>query len=334
MRRVSDWEVVNSGGWLETCSTKTKLGAMARFTERRSAVADVAEMKINRLAPWFGADTAVCGRVAELLRGQTHVTIPFGGGMAAAAVIQARSGVINDLHRHVINLARVVRDDGRRTDLIARLRGMLFHPDELFSAQRYCKQIEEAQELRYTLSSGGPSLFGAPPPVDAAIVDEVQWAAAYFVCSWMGRGGHAGKASEFTQGLAVRFTATGGDSAVRFQSAVDSLEAWGAALRRWQFMCEDALELLTRVRDEPDYGVYVDAPWPDAGNEYRHRCNERQQRFLAQILGRFTCANVIVRFGLHPLIRELYPESRWRWELMTSRDQVNGAVCEALLVRR
>jgi DNA adenine methylase len=41
---------------------------------------------------------------------------------------------------------------------------------------------------------------------------------------------------------------------------------------------------------------------------------------------------VVVRFGDHPLIRELYPESHWTWVRQTSRAQSNDDVREVLLL--
>jgi hypothetical protein len=56
------------------------------------------------------------------------------------------------------------------------------------------------------------------------------WAADYFAACWMGRGGHAGKRGEFDQSLSLRWTSSGGDSAVRFRSATESLRDWHRAL--------------------------------------------------------------------------------------------------------
>lgn len=281
------------------------------------------EMKINRLAPWFGCDLAVAGHIAALLRGCAHVTIPFAGSAAIVPLLTGiRTGILNDLHRHVINLFRAVRHEEAREELLAILHARLFHPDELARAQRECLVREEASK---------PSLFGGAQPMpDNA---DVEWAADYFTACWMGRGGHAGKATEFTQNLSVRYTASGGDSAVRFRAAIDSLDAWGAALSRWQCTCEDVFSLLSCMVDAPEHGIYLDPPWPDAGDEYRHRFTTMQQKRLAQRLLNVRDARIVVRYGDHPLIRELYAAPVWTIEEHKSRDQQNGEVAELLIYK-
>ena len=278
-------------------------------------------MKINRLAPWFGCDLAVADRIAALLAGCAHVTIPFAGSASVVPLLTGvRSGILNDLHRHVVNLFRAVRNAAAREELHAILQERLFHPDVLFAAQRACIEHEDASK---------PSLFGGAQPMPDD--PDPEWAADYFTACWMGRGGHAGKATEFTQNLAVRFTASGGDSAVRFRSAVDSLDAWAAALERWQCTCEDVFALLSSVVDSPEHGIYLDPPWIGAGDEYRHRFTRIQHLRLVQRLVDFEHARVVVRYGDDPLIRELYTAPLWTIEEHKTRDQQNGQVAELLI---
>lgn len=207
----------------------------------------------------------------------------------------------------------------------------LFHPDELAAAQAVCIK-QEADD------SEGSDLFVRETPRSAPIVigeeASVDWAAAYFVATWMGRGGQAGTKSEFNQSLAVRWGATGGTSARRFQSAIESLAAWGKALGPWEFVCLDAFAFLDLCKDRPGHAVYVDAPWPDAGDGYKHRFPDVMQRRLAIRLRSYEHTKVVVRYGDHPLIRELYPEDGWIWHRHDSRDMHNGTVSEVLLVRR
>jgi len=96
----------------------------------------------------------------------------------------------------------------------------------------------------------------------------------------------------------------------------------------------DVFDFLDRVKDQPDHGLYVDAPWPDAGQEYEHSFSTVQQRRLAKRLGEFNSCRLVIRYGDHPLIRELYSVDRWNWIEQTSRSQTNGAVDEVLITRR
>ena len=271
-------------------------------------------MRINALAQWFGGNRMLAQSVGRALGKLRWCGVPFAGGCPELPHNQTAAGVANDLHRHIVNLARVVRDDVLVDRLVRRLDGVLFHPDELTAAQRRCREREPRDHV------------GDAP--------DVAWAADYFAACWMGRGGHAGKRREFDQSLSLRWTSTGGDSAVRFRSAIESLRAWHRALRNWSFSCVDAFEFLDNVRDAEGHGLYVDAPWPDLGGAYRHGFRPDQQARLAEALTRFTRTRVVVRYGDHPLVCELYPQPRWTWLMQTSRNQRNGATAEALIINR
>lgn len=269
-------------------------------------------MRINTLAQWFGGNRMLAQSAGKALGRLRWCGVPFAGGCPELPHIQTAAGVANDLHRHVINLARVVRDDALVEQLVHQLDSLLFHPDESAEAQERCRDREQSRQ------------FGDAP--------DVAWATDYFTACWMGRGGHAGKQGEFDQSLSLRWTSSGGDSAVRFRSAIQSLRDWHRALRNWSFTCLDAFGFLDNVRDADGHGLYVDAPWPDAGEEYRHAFTLEQQVRLAESLARFNRARVVVRYGDHPLIRELYPEPRWTWLQQTGRNQRNGAIAEVLII--
>jgi DNA adenine methylase len=104
--------------------------------------------------------------------------------------------------------------------------------------------------------------------------------------------------------------------------------------KRCNFHCWDAMtEFIPKTKDEDECGLYVDAPWPDDGDGYRHGLTTFQHRTLAYDLSLFKKTRVVVRFGDHPLIRELYPEPLWKWHLQTSRTAGNNAKAEVLITR-
>jgi site-specific DNA-adenine methylase len=135
-----------------------------------------------------------------------------------------------------------------------------------------------------------------------------------------------------TGGLPIRWNAAGGDSAKRYQSAASSIPAFRRWLRRCTFTSCDAFDFLADCKDHRSHGIYVDAPWPEVGDKYRHQFKLWQQERLAARLAEFTNAKVVVRFGDHPLIRQLYPEHLWTWRTLTGRNQSNGETQEVLLV--
>lgn len=271
-------------------------------------------MTISALAPWFGSNRMLAHEVGKAMAGCSWAGVVFAGGLAEIPHIPARTLLVNDKHRHVINLARVVRDDRLRGQLVRGLRRRLFHPDELAEAQAVCKSTE---------------------PGDAP---DVALAEAYFVCCWVGRSSKAGIDDEFNGRPSVRWKADGGDSGVRYWSALRSLASWGVALRRCTFETMDAFDFLARCEDLPGHGVYADPPFPGVGRRYRHNAgktaaDERAWHTrLRDALGRFQTTRVVCRFYDDPLIRELYPEPRWAWNQLAGRKQTNDDAPEVLLV--
>jgi DNA adenine methylase len=278
-------------------------------------------MKIAALAPWFGGNRTRAERVGAELGRLGWCGVLFAGGMPELPHIQTQAGVAVDLHRHVINLASVVSDASLLRRLVRRIDGLLFHPDALGAAQRRCIERERR--------GGGVGLFGAPDPWREP---DVEWAADYFVACWMGRGGYAGRAGELTQSLSIRWTASGGSSAKRWRSAIESLPAWSEVLSRWQFVCMDAFDVLAGLKPQERAGLYLDPPWVDLGDRYCHAFTEASHRRLAAELHRLSHYRIVLRYGDHPLIRELYPVERWRWIEATTLNQQGGDVDEVLII--
>ena len=266
--------------------------------------------EVTALAPWFGSNRMLAHEVGAELAGMKWVGVPFAGGMCELAHIDARSIVVGDLHRHLINLARTVADDELRPILIKHLRRAAFHPDELDQAQEWCK-IHDPQ-----------------PTLKA----DLQAAYCYFVCCWMGRSHIAGTKDEFHGRLSTRWNANGGDSNVRYRSAVRSLTSFSKIVRRCNFSVLDVFEFLDRCEDVPMHGLYLDPPFPGPGDSYRHKFSIEEHRLLAKRLAQFGCMRVVCRFYDHPLIRELYPQGVWNWRFLKGRKQSNEASPECLLI--
>lgn len=266
--------------------------------------------KVTALTPWFGSNRMLAKHAGELLTGCRFVAIPFAGGMSELLHIGARTILVGDLHRHVINLANVLRDDRAGPALIRRLRRTPFHEAAHRMARTICRDVEAGE--------------GQVPPV--------QWAQAYFMAAWMGRNGVAGTGGEFRASFSVRYDGNGGDSATRFRSATEALRDWRKVMPRCTFVVRDCFELLADVKDEEGTGIYADPPWPDDGDSYRHKFDGGQQRRLAATLAAYTRARVVVRYGDHPLVRELYPAPHWRWVELTGRTAANKGKAEVLLV--
>lgn len=256
----------------------------------------------------------LASEVGKLLRGCEWVGIPFAGGMSEVLHIDARTILVNDRHRHIINLARVAA--ARGNTLAVDLEQRFFHPDELAAAQRQCKFWESQME-----ESPGDHFEGGH--YDAAF--------AYAIAVWMGRSAKAGTVDEFEGKLALRWNAGGGDSNVRYRSGIEAIRAFQEVGKRCTFSTLDFREFLAKCKDAPKHGIYSDSPFPDASDEYKHTFTSDDHRELALLLGKFEQARVVIRYYDHPLIRELYPEPRWKWNMLKGRTQANEESPEVLI---
>lgn len=266
-----------------------------------------ADMNVKSVVPYFGGCRMIAKKIAEELSGLAWIGIPFGGGMPELAHINCRSIVVNDLHRHVVNLAYCIADPNLLQSLRQRVDRLPFAPDVLAQGQEFCASRE---------------------PENPGDLNAATW---YFVTQWMGMSGRSGTEEEFRGGLSVRWTSSGGDSNTRYRSAVRSLGAWHRILRRCNFSMLDCFVFLDKCKDQDGHGIYCDAPWPSDGDGYRHKFTEADQRRLAEKLASFRNCRVVIRYGDHPLIRELYPDSRWTWKEIEGRTQANKSKAEVLI---
>ena len=99
---------------------------------------------ITRLVPWFGADAMIGQHVAAELDGCKWIGIPFGGGMGILTHVNAGTIVVSDIHRHVVNLARVVADEELRPRLIHWLKLQPISPTR---SRRFFKAINARLSL-------------------------------------------------------------------------------------------------------------------------------------------------------------------------------------------
>lgn len=283
------------------------------------------EMTTTALAGWYGSNRDFAHAAGAALGRLAWCGVPFAGGCCELPHIKTRAGLAADLHRHIVNMARVVAGAETKEAMAREVASKLYHPDELAAAQRRCREREEAV-------GAGATMFGLAADSRPSDEPDVQWAIDYFVCCWMGRGALAGTPGEFSGGLSFRWTSSGGASSTRYRSAVASLEAWHRALLPWEFVTLDAFDFLAKCKDQEGHGVYCDPPWVGAGDGYTYRFTEAQHRRLAVRLSEFRQTRVVVRYGADPLIEALYPESAWTWHRRTTRSQANGEVPEVLIV--
>jgi len=288
-------------------------------------------MEVSAVAPWFGSNRMLADYVGRELAGCNWVGVVFAGGMSELAKIDARTLQVNDLHEHVIELARVMSDHLLGPMLYRALRRIPFHPTALKTAQAACLDIELCQELAISRADReqGVRLSALIPVGDRARLER---AINYFVAAWMPRHSTSGTKGEFSVGISTRWSATGGDSAKHYANAIRSINAWRRVLARANFSVLHFREFLGKCKDSLGHGLYVDPPFPGAGKAYRHTFSEVGHRELAALLNAYEQTRVVCRFYDDALIRTLYPEPIWSWIPLVGRKQTNAAAFEYLVV--
>lgn len=258
------------------------------------------EMKINSLAPWFGAKRTMAARIArECCRKDGSPPKSFWdcccGSMAVSlAMPKCAQHHAVDIHQHLLNLANVIKDPELGPQFYRTLRRVLNH-ETLFHEAK--SQLE---------SEGSADLFGGGEPLS-----DLDRAIAYFIVSWQGRNGVAGTRRVNYQ-PAIRWTSGGGHGASRFKSAVDSIPAWRRRLRSISILDRDMFLCLKRIDDQEGTTIYIDPPYLRDGEGrsgsavYEHEFTTRQHIEMRDLLLRFENTRVVVSYYDHPVLREWY----------------------------
>ena len=253
------------------------------------------EMKINAIAPWFGAKRVLAPTIVEELGPHRAYIEPFCGSLAVllAKPIAAQE-TVNDLHGDLVNLAMVLTSDSS---------SVLY---ERLSRTLMCEAIHlQARQQVRSEPSGPPT---GPPADQARHIDR---AYDFFVMSWMGRNGISGTtAAETNQNIACRWTPGGGSGGGRFASAVDSIPAWHNRLRSIMILNRDGFEIIEKIDDTDGMAVYVDPPYlkeSRSSGTYTHDFTDDDHRRLAKLLRRFKRTRVVVSYYDSPRLDDLYP---------------------------
>lgn len=265
---------------------------------------DKQEMRVRSLVAWYGGKRTLAPIIVGELGRHSMYVEPFCGSMAVLlAKIVSSHEIANDLHGDLINLARVIASE-RWEELYDRLYRTLCVEgifDECKS-EFIGRDIEPAKTMR-------------------DVADEhIERAYVYFVVSWMGRNGMSGTKRQNYQ-PAKRWTPGGGGGAKRVASAINSIGAWHERLRCVNIMNMDGFELIEKMDDNSKLVMYVDPPYlqggartgtiTGSGGIYEHEFVEKQHEQLAELLGRFKKARVILSYYEDPRLNDLYPADRW-----------------------
>jgi DNA adenine methylase len=238
-------------------------------------------MKITSIAPWFGGKRALASQILRQVRPHRLWVDACCGSLAVTmAKTPATMEIANDLHGDVINLARVLKEEGLALTLYGALNRVLM-----------CEALHS--EARAALV----------PQTDIS-TPNVERATNYMITAWQGRNGVAGTCLG-NMGFAKRFTANGGAPATRWRSVVESIPEWHERLRGVCILSEDLFGLLERLPDDDRTTIYVDPPYVVKGAKYLHDFGEDDHQRLFDTCKRFTATQVLISYYDHPHIRDV-----------------------------
>lgn len=265
------------------------------------------KFKTKSALSWFGSDSQVAEQLGAMLDHCKHVTIPFVGGAAILPFLKARAIVANDLNDLAINFYHHMsgaNGEAARELVVSWCHATLSHPTELAYANEYL-----GDEWRGTWLQA--------------------W--AYWAVCWLGRKGKGGTGERPTQS-SVRWTTSGGTNASRLNAVTSDLGRWAKEFRRCEFTSVCFRDVLSKVTDKTDCGVYCDPPWVGIGRRYVYAFKEQDHVDLADLLRPFINTTIVLRYGDDPLIRGLYSD----WEIIkaSSRTQANKTTPEIWLRNR
>ena len=245
--------------------------------------------------------------VGKLIGKQDLIGIPFAGGLSELPYMNARQILVNDRHSELLNLYRVLMENGH--SLKAELESHLYHPSTL----------EEAKKVLESDVDSSPKLIRA---------------ASYFIVNWMTRCS-GGTDAEQDGSLAMRWTASGGSSIARWNSAVEGLPEWATLLRsKCECTCLDWRDFAKKWKDRKGHALYLDPPWIDAGDDYLHKFSIEDHFEMASWANSLKETRVVIRHSDHPKYRFEYPEgSVWSWLYVDATTQAGNKTGEVLIFK-
>lgn len=212
----------------------------------------------------------------------------FGGSAAVLLNAGFEKRIYNDSSADLANLFRVLADPVRRANLLQRL-----------TWTPVCRRIFTDDYAIYL--RGGFSFALLTDPVDRARATLYRQ-----LLAWGGKGRCGG----FSAGIGDRKAIK---EVLRYQNVLKKLDAIGDFFRG---TCIENLDYQDAVRI---YGVksnavlFCDPPYDGTEQYYSEAFSRADHVFLAHLLTEAPAPCVCTYYD-SPLIRELYPRERWKWE--------------------
>lgn len=249
-------------------------------------------MALRSPVPWLGSKGRISEKILQAFpdTGRYKVFCELFAGSASVLFAKPKGNhleAINDANKELINFWMMLREEAEH--LVWKLKSL-----------PYAEALYE--DFRESLESG-------------EFMDELERAVRWF---YVKRGtimGHQDPRKPWAYASARGKVEHGiGAEAVAYQGAVRLLPLICARLQNVQTHAWD-FERALKAYDHPLTLFYADPPYMGTEGYYRHDTvgsfTDADHRRLAAALNA-TQAMVVLSYGDHPLLQELYPEGKWR----------------------
>lgn len=248
------------------------------------------------LIPYIGAKHRLADRLIKICAdtgADTFIDV-FGG--SAAVMLAAHSSfkklVYNDLDGDLVNMFRVVADDGQRRLLFKILRRL---PPS--------RQIWNEDAEKYV--AGGFSFASCSDPIERARRTFYRHCFAYG-----GKVRCGGFVFSHNDRHAIKEVA-------RYRNCLRKLARIGGLFRDVMIENLHYSELLRIHGRNEKFCMFIDPPYAGSEHYYSRTFGPGDHTFLAQQLESIP-AKVVCTYYDTPLIRDLYPETRWHWKSISA----------------
>jgi len=267
------------------------------------------------LMPYIGGKHRMAREIAKRLQetGADTLVDVFGGSAAVTLNAGFRKRVYNDASADLANLFRCLADPVRRAELLKRL-----------TWTPVCRRIFTDDYAIYL--RGGFSFALLTDPVERARATLYRQ-----LLSWGGKTRNGGFSAGTGDRKAIK-------EVLRYHNVLGKLDEIGEFFRG---TCIENLDYQDAVRlygQKINHVLFCDPPYDGTEIYYSQAFGRTDHVFLADLLNAVP-APVVCTYYDTPLIRELYPVEKWRWEtvVVTKNSQLkkgNKAKTEEIILTK
>lgn len=242
------------------------------------------------LMPYIGGKHRMAGEIAKRLHatGADTLVDVFGGSSAVLLNAGFQKRVYNDASGDLVNLFRCLGNPSNRIALFRRLKctppsRKIFNDDAavyvngLLSFANVSDQVERARMTLYRQ-----------------------------LLAWGGKGRSGGFSASCGDRTSIK-------EVLRYQNVLRKLVKIGHYFQGTIIENLDYQNIIRTYGRKPNVVLFCDPPYVGTECYYSHIFGRADHAFLAHQLSNVSAQAVLTYYDL-PLIRELYPESSWKWE--------------------